>query len=938
MLFQITTFPQKLVFCIGLVLLLLTEVSAQQSSPGTQEEFKEVRLANERFVRGAPIPDWVKPSSVIPDSTDRSPAVLRLSETEFLASESQGVFIRRVWKINDASAVEQLGHMPIVFQANFQKVKFHAARVFRNSVVVDQTLTARLRFLQREAGLDKGLYDGEVTASILMDDLRVGDSLELAYTVEGENPVFGGKFMDSAGWDSGIRVEKRRVALHHPIGRRIQWKLIGDAGGVSPQPIETISNGQRSLEWEQQQLAPVDRETNIPFGFVPERYIQFSEYASWNEVAIWAAKLFESNRQVDPEVLRLAQEIQGPSPELRASAALKWVQSEIRYFSVSLGESSHRPAMPAETLSRRWGDCKDKSFLLIEILRAMGIEAEPALVSTRARVGLSRLLPTAHAFDHAIVKVRVNSKVFYLDPTRQGQSGSLEAMGQAHEGLETLVAAPETKSISSIVSANRDTLNLDSLVERIVIEKLNGKGSLEVAQTWVGLAAENLRLTLMRTPIEQIEKSLISIYEQRYPGIERTDASVVKDDALNNTISISSKYQSEKMTVVNDGEWAVRYAASNFQGVLVPPASQNRRFPIAVSTGPRKATYKIEVEFPKEVAVVSDPVARSVSNPAFDFKVTRSFRGNQAMSSLILEVFSDQLAVNQIPAFMEALRKTGEANRPVFVVGKNDLKQTGIFGLGAKSLQQTIAARLDERIEKITKSLDGGQLQGEDLAHAYCDRAEALLDRGNGSAALVDAQAAVRFGPNMAATYECRGSAWYLMGDYVRSIADYTKAVSLGGEGMNPFYRRGHSKFYNGQMAGALEDFSRAVSKGDGEGALYAELWRLWTQLRLGISPDSAQIALASKDPKGDWPRPALALFHGFASVEEVLKSLESKKGDEREMALAEGYFYVGQHYMIKKDRLKSAEFFQKAVAQGITMYLEHVAALKELKLLDSAP
>ena len=36
-----------------------------------------------------------------------------------------------------------------------------------------------------------------------------------------------------------------------------------------------------------------------------------------------------------------------PTDEARIAAALEFVQSEIRYFSVSLGESSHRPASPS---------------------------------------------------------------------------------------------------------------------------------------------------------------------------------------------------------------------------------------------------------------------------------------------------------------------------------------------------------------------------------------------------------------------------------------------------------------------------------------------------------------------------------------------------------------------------------------------------------------
>ncbi len=54
---------------------------------------------------------------------------------------------------------------------------------------------------------------------------------------------------------------------------------------------------------------------------------------------------------------------------------------EVRYTGVEFGEARLVPEFPAETLRRKFGDCKDKSTLLVAALRASGIEAYLALLS-----------------------------------------------------------------------------------------------------------------------------------------------------------------------------------------------------------------------------------------------------------------------------------------------------------------------------------------------------------------------------------------------------------------------------------------------------------------------------------------------------------------------------------------------------------------------------
>jgi transglutaminase-like putative cysteine protease/lipoprotein NlpI len=921
-------------------LMALPALAQQDQKPQAQQE---VQLASDRFVRAAPAPTWATPVTELPRTQRKNPLVFLMGDTQFMSGAEKSSFLHRAWQINDASALAQFAQYGIGFQPNYQQLQLHWLRIRRSGQVLDQTQTAQIRFLQRENQLEQGVYSGEVTASILIADLRVGDVLEIAYSWVGNNPVFQGRFSDFAGWDYSVPTEWRRVSYTHPVNRPVQWRMLGELGRKVPTPVESVTNGLRKLVWEERGLEPLLPEDFIPDSFFAARTLQISEYSNWEEVADWATQLFQNREPLTGELQAVVQRLRAlPTVEQRISAALSWVQTEIRYFSVSLGESSHRPHSPNQTLARRYGDCKDKSFLLIELLRALDVPAQPVLLSNRAPTTPGKMLPSPHAFDHVIVRVQLGAQAYFLDPTLSEQRGKLDRLGPTHEGSLVLVAAPGNRALSAVAYPNFAALQRNELRETIKLPSFGGEGTLQARQTWNGLAAEYMRSVVAQLSPEQFGKALMEPYENRYPGIYQAERLTVEDDTDNNVLITTATYRIPKLAIPNQGDWGIRFGAANMRNTMRLPPSAQRNLPMALATLPRTIVYELSVEFPPEAAVITDPTTSRVSNPAFDYTISYTFRGNRATASISLRTLKSEIPAGDIAAYMAALRRIDEVTRSYFVVRKNEIKATGLLGLGSKTLQQSLKDRVYEGIGRLDKAIESSKLTGEDLAGAYCLRASARLDVEDAVEGMKDAQQAVKIAPNFAESYHCRAQAWFFQGDYVRSAADYTRAIALGDAGFGNYYRRGHSRFYAGQLEAALADFNRAhdisASSGeesDSDNTLYAELWRVWTQKRLGLTPGEAQRKFAAEKPDGAWPRPALAMLHGQLSVEAVLQYIERhKKGDDKVMALAEAYFYIGQHYYAQNDKLRAIDYFKKARAQGITMFIEHVAAGAELKLL----
>lgn len=917
-------------------LLALCVLSAAASAQDTTDpRLKEVQIESKSFLVGKPVPEWVEPVP-IPESIERQPVVSRLVDTQYMLAKAPSVFVRRATAINDAASLTSAGQVLISFVPDYHLVRLHWVRVLRDGETLDRTASVSIRFFQRETGLELGIYSGQVTAALLVSDLRVGDTLEVAYTREGQNPIFGGKLIDFATLDQQFPSVHRRIAVQSPADRPVAWKVLGGRPSSSAlKPTETLHDGMRKLVFEERFLSVVQPDPYTPPEHNPYRYIQLSEFGSWQDVVAWAEGLFEV--QDDPtsgELSAIIEKLRAKATdEERVAAALELVQAEIRYFSVSLGESSHRPAPPSTVLRRRYGDCKDKSLLLIALLRALGIESHPVLLAIGQPRGLHKALPSPQLFNHVIVQVKLNGQLHYLDPTRLGQHGPLRLMGQVHAYAQVLPVAPGVRRLVSIAEPDDQELRSE-VVETATLSSFTADAELQVRQIWRGAAAEQARIAYQHVPREQIWKSFDGAIEQRYPGTKAVAEPSVVDDREKNTFTVSTTYSVPKIALEQSGNWFVRYAPANLRGSLPPPPPATRSSPLMLSSFPYRAAYTFAIKLPESVSAVADPRTTTVEGKHFKYTHSIHFRGNLAKSTIELRMTADQVATADLGKYAEDLRAIDAARVGLIIVPKAAIKT-------ARAAKKDFAVLLKERVQdtvaKTTQAIKSGKLGGSDLANAYCLRAGAQADLGSVKAALADAGAALKLTPQSPDALYCMGYAHFAAADFEKSIAHYTKGLTLGGDD-RAFQQRGLGRFYAGQLEAAAEDFAKAASLSAKETQTYSDLWLAWTLQRLGKPLPDDLVKRAAEQPRGAWPRPALGVFTGHIEPAELVKLIERKSGDEGRMAASEGHFYLGQYFLGRGESDRAREHFQKARRMKVLIYIEHKAAEFELGKLPPAP
>ncbi|MEI9908708.1 MAG: transglutaminase family protein [Bacteroidota bacterium] len=216
-----------------------------------------------------------------------------------------------------------------------------------------------------------------------------------------------------------------------------------------------------------------------------------SEYKSWKEVNDWAMDLFPVVTSISPPLQKKIAEIktQNNTAEQRVLAALRFVQDDIRYMGIEMGENSHKPAHPNKIFTQRFGDCKDKSYLLCTILRSLEVQADPVLINTYRKKTIADRLPSSKSFDHVTVRVQLNNKYYWFDPTISFQRGPVHLISYPDYQCG-LVIHPDTDALTMI---GKKEPGLVAINEVFDIPDMSGMAKLVVTTRYTGSFADDMR-------------------------------------------------------------------------------------------------------------------------------------------------------------------------------------------------------------------------------------------------------------------------------------------------------------------------------------------------------------------------------------------------------------------------------------------------------------
>ncbi len=491
---------------------------------------------------GAP-PDWVEHVAVdgraSPPATEISGGIDYLLADQQLRVGPRGEerFVPFAKRIVNEAGLESASQLSVSFDPSYESVELHYLRLRRGGAVLDRLARGRVELVQRESELEAQIYDGALQAHTFVEDLRVGDVVEYAYTLRGANPVMQGRLSDSFSVEWSVPLRHQRYRLLWPRERT----LLVRNHGTSIAPEVTEHGPWREYVWEATELAAVGDQGQVPPWVVEWAWVQLSEFQSWAEVVAWARPLYAAPASLPPDLAALVEGWKKlPDEAARAGAALRFVQDEVRYVGIEMGAGSHRPNPPELVASRRFGDCKDKSLLLTTLLGALGVRARPALVSTDRRSALDDWLPTPYAFNHVVTRAELDGRVFWLDPTRSAQGGPIADV--CFPGYERALVVDEGILGLSEIPPQLPKAPTYAVQEELRVRDDSQPVEYSVETRHEGCSADRVRYDLLRRSREQVAQGYLDYYAGAWPGIQSKSPLEVQDDREKNVVVITERY------------------------------------------------------------------------------------------------------------------------------------------------------------------------------------------------------------------------------------------------------------------------------------------------------------------------------------------------------------------------------------------------------------
>ncbi len=302
-----------------------------------------------------------------------------------------------ILKITNDKGVEQYKETSIGYNNN-QSLLIEKAQIIKKN----------------QAKIDGERNDNE----IVFTNLEAGDVIVLKYRLQSyASGRFAKDFWDKHYFNGKIYCSATKYNLLIPASQKFKYVLTNS----SVQP--TVSNVEdfKKYSWEMIKAQPLKDEPLMPLVIDEGAVLHISTVESWKDIADWYSDISNNKSEKDFEILALYKKLFPDNKKSitqfeKAKIIYDYIESNIRYSSVSFRQSAFVPQRASQTLITRLGDCKDLSNLFVTLARMAGINAQMVLVDTRDNGQKDMMLPSVD-FNHCIAKATLDNKSYFIELT-----------------------------------------------------------------------------------------------------------------------------------------------------------------------------------------------------------------------------------------------------------------------------------------------------------------------------------------------------------------------------------------------------------------------------------------------------------------------------------------------------------------------------------------
>ena len=779
-----------------------------------------------------PTPDWVTLAKLA-ESQSVASGIAILDMQQRIDGATVWTYADTAMKLGTPEELSQYSNITLSWAPDKGDLIIHQLAILRDGVEID-ALAGGQKFtvLRREQSLEQLELTGILSATLPVEGLHAGDILRLRMSTTVKDGALGGRAQAVMPMlREPARVAQAGYKLSWRQGEAVQWKLL--ANGPDPK-------ARRNGDFMELPVAlPLPKAPEVPAD-APLRYqrppiIEASTFAGWADVSKVMAPLYVTDGAI-AEGSPLAGEVAAimaatDVPLQRAAMALQLVQDKIRYLAVGMDGGNYVPQSPARSWELRYGDCKAKTLLLLAMLHAMKIDAEPVM----AHAGLGDLVPmrvpSALAFNHVLVRATVDGESLWLDGTMLGTRladirdtpplGYVLPIRAAGADLEKIaLRAPARPSTDLQLDADESTsVDLPSVIDLNLV--VRG----QIANL-LSLAGSQLGPKEARTFYEQ--------FLQRYVGEAQYDVLVTTPDTDDGSVTIKARgvfspgWRREELRTER---WVSRVpdliafepdrARASWAGIPVATAAPElSRYRLRIRLPDGGRGYTIEGDEGLDTRLAGVDVKRSVTLADGVLAI------DETLASSGVEIPADGVAVER-DKVATALARTPRLVAPETATRRWNLAQAASRSqLDAirKIYEKNVAEADEEDVTALTSSASflqgiGDYKAAADMvtrqiallpsADAYLSRAAARRETGDVKGALADAEEARKLDPSSIVAISMVANLTAERGDVASATKMYDDRIALGGKTRDDY------RMLKAAMLGEFGDAQAAIAELD---------------------------------------------------------------------------------------------------------------------------
>jgi transglutaminase-like putative cysteine protease len=517
-------------------------------------------------------------------------------------------------------------------------------------------------------------YDDNITYSFNFPAISQGSKLVTEAKASVQDVYFPFRFY----FGSGLPVESARFKVEVPKGTRLKYKLMGmDSDKIIFS--KTTERKKDVYTWQAKDLDAYQDDFMSPdwLYYIPHIVVQIAGYEVENEyrpvlentdqLYKWAYSKIKEVHNQSPEALTVLSDsiVKGLSTERdKVNQIFKWVQNNIKYVAIEDGDNGFIPRDPLKVLNRRYGDCKDKTSIMVTMLESQGIDASFAWIGTRSLPYKYTDIPSLLVDNHMIAVWWEGDVPRFLDGTTQYHA--LDDVPAWIQGKQCMVERGKTDY--QIVTVPIDEPHVNTLIDSISVQLKGDVVSGTIKSIYTGERKADLLRRLNRVRPEKIKNFLTDSRQWSSNKFLVDSASVSDLSEVDKPLQADYSFHLSDYITTKE---KTKYINLNFDRVFSRlKIKKDRVIPIEAEM---KSEQKLvtSLSIPEGYSVNTLPTDVGYSHPKFSFSSHYKTEDGKVILESDYQINFHLLEGDEIAEFRKMISKMKRASMQSIVLSQN---------------------------------------------------------------------------------------------------------------------------------------------------------------------------------------------------------------------------------------------------------------------------